>query len=171
MRLFPVSRGDDPARWKRPTMTHEDLLFIKTSIAPNHRHGGSLDSLVHRLPGSQSMITHRFISLRPIRPSAACGRLRVRTGRCGCARPIEPDLARAEPRRLPGVDDAAWGWRQLGCFLVVLLVTASITYIYAQEAAAFLQTFNQPVSLGSDWEALASRNGPIPTLPLNWQFP
>jgi hypothetical protein len=69
------------------------------------------------------------------------------------------------------VDDADWGRQQVACFLAVLLVIASMAYISAQKAAAFLQTFNQPVSRGSEWEALASRNEPIPTLPLNWQFP
>jgi hypothetical protein len=44
--------------------------------------------------------------------------------------------------------------------------------IYAQMAAALLQTFNQPVSLGSGWEALASSNGPA-TLRrhADWQAP
>jgi hypothetical protein len=117
------------------------------------------------------MITHRFISLHPIRYSSCGGRLKVRTGRCRCARRSEAVDSLAEEAWLPRVDDAAWGWRQEACFLAVLLVMASMTCIFAQGAAAFLQTFNQPVSRGSEWEALASRNGPIPTLPLNWQFP
>ena len=69
------------------------------------------------------------------------------------------------------VDDAAWGWRHVACFLVVLLVVPSLAYLYAQGAAALLQTFNDPVSLGSEWEALASRNVPIPSLPRDWPFP
>ena len=117
------------------------------------------------------MITHRFIGLRPIPHSAVGGRLRVRTGRCRCARHRKAADSLAEEAWPPRVDDASWGWRQVACFLVVLLVIGSMTYIYSQRTAAFLQTFNQPVPLGSEWKALASRNGPMPSLPLNWQFP
>lgn len=117
------------------------------------------------------MITHRFISLRPIRYSSGGGGLRVRTGRCGCARRSEVADATVAEAWLPRADDVAWGWQHVACFLAVLLVVASMAYIYAQVTAAFLQTFNQPVSLGSEWEAMASRNVPIPSLPRNWQVP
>ncbi len=152
-------------------MTHENLLFIETSIAPHHLRGGLRDSLEHRLPGGQFMITDRFISLRPIRHSSCAGRLTVRTAMGGCLRHRQAACSLAEEAFHLRADDIAWGWRQVACFLVVLLVAASMTYLYAQMAAAFLQNFNQPVSLGSEWEALASRNGPITSLPRDWPFP
>jgi hypothetical protein len=56
-----------------------------------------------------------------------------------------------------------------GVVSAALFATACI---YAQMAAAFVQTFNQPVSLGLGWEALASWNGPA-TLRrhADWQAP
>ena len=117
------------------------------------------------------MITHRFISLHPIRYSSCGGRLTVRSGRRRCARRSEAADALVEEAWLPRADDVAWGWQHVAYFLAVLLVVASMAYIYAQMAAALLQNFNQPVSFGSEWEALASRNLPIASLPLNWQAP
>ena len=117
------------------------------------------------------MITHRFISLDPIRYSSCGGRLTVRTGRRRCARRSEAADALVEEAWLPRAGDVAWDWQHVACFLAVLLVAASMAYLYAQGAAALLQTFNHPVSLGSEWEALASRNVPIPSLPRDWPFP
>jgi hypothetical protein len=48
---------------------------------------------------------------------------------------------------------------------------AGNAYVSSQAAVAFLQTFNQPVSHGSEWETLALRNEPIPWLPSTWQVP
>ncbi len=117
------------------------------------------------------MITQRFLGLHPIPCGSFNGRLTVRTGRYRSAPPSEAADSLAEEARLSQVEDAAWNWRQKACFLAFLLVMASMNWVLVQGATAFFQSFNRPVSHDSESEALASRNVPIPTLPLNWQFP
>lgn len=113
------------------------------------------------------MITHRFVDLLPSGASAGPGRLTLRPGKCSSARHREAADPLAEEASLPLVEEPARGWRQVVSRLVFLLVIASVTYLYVQGAAAFYRTFNQPISLGSEWDALASVNRSIPSSPFN----
>lgn len=117
------------------------------------------------------MITQRFLGLRPILYGSFGGRLTVRTGRYRSACRSEAADSRAEETCVSRVVVAASGWRKKAGVLAFLLVTAPMIWILAQGASAFFQAFNRPLSRGSEWEALTSRNVPIPTLPLDWQFP
>lgn len=116
------------------------------------------------------MITHRLIDLRRIGHSAGAGRLRLQPWKFTCAGRGEPAYPRAEEASLPRADGVAWGWRLVACRLVFLLVIASVTYLYVQGATAFLQTFHQPSSPGSEWEALASVNRVFPSSPFTENF-
>lgn len=117
------------------------------------------------------MITQRFLGLRPIAYGSFGGRLTVGTGRYLSPRRSEAAHSLAKKVCLPRVEDATSGWRQKARVLAFLLVITSMIWILAQGASAFFQAFNRPLSRGSEWEALASRNVPIPALLLDWQFP
>lgn len=116
------------------------------------------------------MITQRFLGLHPKPYSSFYGRLTVRTGGCRSERRSEAANSLAEEACLPRLEDAAWSWRQKACFLAFLLALFALTWILGQGTTAFFQAFDRPVSRGSEWEALASINVPIPPLPLDWQF-
>jgi hypothetical protein len=116
------------------------------------------------------MIPQRFISRRSIPGSAVGSRPSVQTGRSS-ARQTVAHASLEEEVWVPPMDEAARGWRQVACFLVVLLLFSSIACFYAQGAAAFLQNLNQPSSPGSEWDALGSGNMPIPVFPFDAQFP
>lgn len=146
----------------------EPLTTVEHGPENNRRSSG--DSFAYRLTGSRAVIPQRFISRRSIPCSAVGSRPSVQTGRSS-ARQTVAHASLEEEVWVPPMDEVAWTWRQVACFLVVLLLFSSITYIYAQGAAAFFQNLNQPFSPGSEWEALASSNTPIPAFPLNSQFP
>lgn len=116
------------------------------------------------------MITHRFIGVRPIGRGAGVGRLRLPPGMSNRARHVEAADPLAEEASLPRVEEAAWGWRRMACLLVFLPVIASVAYLYIQGAAAFYRNFNQPISLGSEWDSLASVNRSIPSSPFTENF-
>lgn len=107
------------------------------------------------------MIPQGFLHLRPISCSAGSDSLRLRPGKCSFEPHGEVVYPRAEESSVRRVDGSAWGWRQVACRLVFLLVIASVTYLYVHGAAAFYRTFNQPISLGSECEAMASVNRSI----------
>lgn len=117
------------------------------------------------------MIAHRLVDLLPSGASAGPGRLTLRPGKCGSAQHREAADLLPEEASLPRVEEAAWGWRLVACRLILLLVIASVTYLYVRGAAAFYRTFNQPTSLGSEWDALTSGNSRIPPSTFQSQYP
>ena len=123
------------------------------------------------LPVSPLMITHRSIGVRPIDPGKGVGGLRFPPGMSGWSRHVEAADPLPEEASVPGVEEAARGGRQVACRLFFLLVLGSLAYLHIHGAAAFYRSFNQPISLGSEWDALASVNGSIPSSPLNPLLP